>query len=121
MPYLKMRLLSVFSVLMLASIANAIVEPILVVGNTYVHDPTMCKDNNGTYFVFCGSWKSSGTVFAYPRPKPATAPGIGIRTSTDRSAWTFAGLVWPNGASWTDQYTGTSNGQVTLHRDNYNT
>lgn len=64
-----------------------------------------------SYFVSHGN--PSGTVFAYPRPKPATAPGIGIRTSTDRSAWTFAGLVWPNGASWTDQYTGTSNGQVT--------
>ncbi|KAJ3810332.1 glycoside hydrolase family 43 protein [Lentinula aff. lateritia] len=56
-----------------------------VVGNTAVHDPTMCKDNKGTYY---------------------------IRTSPDRTAWTLAGLVWPNGASWTDPYTGTTNGAL---------
>lgn len=42
----------------------------------------------------------------------ATGVGIEIRTSTDRTAWTYTGLVWPSGASWTDQYTGTSNGYV---------
>lgn len=40
----------------------------------------------------------------------ATGVGIEIRTSPDRTAWTLAGLVWPNGASWTDPYTGTTNG-----------
>lgn len=63
-------------------------------GNTAVHDPTMCKDNSGKYFVF------------------STAVGIEIRTSTDRTAWTLVGKVWPNGASWTDTYTGTSNGNL---------
>lgn len=36
--------------------------------------------------------------------------GIPIKTSTDRIGWTDAGSVWPGGASWTDVYTGTSNG-----------
>lgn len=36
----------------------------------------------------------------------ATAVGIEIRTSTDRTAWTLIGVVWPDGASWTDEYTG---------------
>ncbi|KAJ3919760.1 arabinanase [Lentinula edodes] len=63
-------------------------------GNTAVHDPTMCKDDKGTYYVF------------------STGVGIEIRTSPDRTAWTLAGLVWPNGASWTDPYTGTTNGAL---------
>ena len=42
----------------------------------------------------------------------ATAPGIEIRTSTDRTAWTYVGKVWPNGASWTNTYTGTNNGNL---------
>jgi len=59
-----------------------------------VADPTMCKSSSGEYFVF------------------STAPGIEIRTSPDRTAWTLIGVVWPNGASWTDEYTGTSNGNL---------
>lgn len=42
----------------------------------------------------------------------ATSVGLEIRTSTDRTAWSLVGKVWPNGASWTDKYTGTSNGWV---------
>ncbi len=33
----------------------------------------------------------------------ATGVGLEIRTSPDRVAFTFVGLVWPNGASWTDR------------------
>jgi hypothetical protein len=33
---------------------------------------------------------------------------------SDRIAWTLAGLVWHHGASWTDYYTGTPNGQTKL-------
>ncbi|KAJ3715602.1 arabinanase [Lentinula guzmanii] len=69
-------------------------NPGVVTGDTAVADPTMCKDDAGTYFIF------------------STAPGIQILTSTDRTAWTYAGLVWPDGASWTDAYTGTSNGNL---------
>ncbi|CAL1699850.1 unnamed protein product [Somion occarium] len=54
----------------------------------------MCKDNTGKYWVF------------------STGVGIEIRSSTDRIAFTRVGVVWPNGAPWTDQYTGTSNGAL---------
>ncbi|KAI0784576.1 glycoside hydrolase family 43 protein [Abortiporus biennis] len=78
----------------LFSCVSAVVGPGTVTGDTAVHDPTMCKDNSGKYWVF------------------STGVGLEIRTSTDRTAWTKVGLVWPNGASWTDQYTGTSNGAL---------
>lgn len=89
-----MRWLSALASLSFATFGYAVVGPGVVTGNTAVHDPTMCKDNSGKYFVF------------------STAVGIEIRTSTDRTAWTLIGKVWPNGASWTDQYTGTSNGNL---------
>lgn len=68
--------------------------PGYVTGDTAAHDPTICKDNSGKYWLF------------------STAPGIDIRTSTDRTHWTFAGKVFPNGGSWTDQYTGSSNANL---------
>ncbi|KAJ7982789.1 glycoside hydrolase family 43 protein [Mycena polygramma] len=89
-----MHLLSLAPVLALATLCRAVVGPGKVTGNTAVHDPSMCKSASGQYFVF------------------STGVGIEIRTSTDRTAWTFQGLVWPNGASWTDAYTGTSNGAL---------
>ncbi|PPR07108.1 hypothetical protein CVT24_010944 [Panaeolus cyanescens] len=89
-----MRLTGVFTLFPALLAVQAQVGPGYVTGNTAVHDPTMCKDNSGTYYIF------------------STAPGIEIRTSKDRTAWTLIGRVWPNGASWTDQYTGTSNGNL---------
>jgi len=86
---------AIFSSLGLATLAQAVVGPGTVTGNTAVADPTICKDNAGTYFVF------------------STAPGIEIRTSPDRIAWTLIGTVWPNGeATWTNQFTGTTNGNI---------
>ncbi|EIM88636.1 glycoside hydrolase family 43 protein [Stereum hirsutum FP-91666 SS1] len=67
-------------------------NPEAVSGNTAIHDPTMCKDASGTYWLF------------------GTGTGIEIRTSPDRVTWTLVGAVWPDGASWTDEYTGVSNG-----------
>ncbi|PPQ79651.1 hypothetical protein CVT24_010247 [Panaeolus cyanescens] len=61
--------------------------PEKVTGNTTLHDPTMCKDDSGTYFLF-----SSG-------------PGIQIRTSKDRVNWKALGKVWPNGSPWTQKFT----------------
>ncbi|KAF8887174.1 arabinanase [Infundibulicybe gibba] len=87
-----MRFSQIFALSSFAVGALAVVGPGTVTGNTAVHDPTMCKDSTGKYFVF------------------STATGIEIRTSTDRIAWTLIGTVWPNGAPWTDQFTGTSNG-----------
>ena len=71
--------------------ASAYPNPGVVTGDTTVHDPTMCKDSSGTYFVF------------------STGVGIEIRTSPDRTAWTYQGVVFSD-PTWTDAYTGTSNG-----------
>ncbi|KAG8917253.1 hypothetical protein FRC02_003263 [Tulasnella sp. 418] len=55
----------------------------------------MCKDASGKWWLF------------------STAPGIAIRSSTDRINFKYEGLVFPNGAAtWTDTYTGTSNGNL---------
>jgi arabinan endo-1,5-alpha-L-arabinosidase len=50
-----MRSLSVLALLFFATLGHAVVGPGVVTGNTAVHDPTMCKDNSGKYFVFCAS------------------------------------------------------------------
>ncbi|KAJ7058158.1 glycoside hydrolase family 43 protein [Mycena amicta] len=87
---LSIAVLSVF-----ATLVRAVVGPGVVTGNVNpVADPTLCRSASGEYFVF------------------STAPGIAIRTSPDRVAWTLVGVVWPSGAPWTDQYTGTSNGNL---------
>jgi len=96
----------------LATLGHAVVGPGTVTGNTAVHDPTMCKDNSGTYYVFCklAGFRMGQSANTSVLRSSATAVGIEIRTSKDRTAWTLIGKVWPNGAPWTDQYTGTSNG-----------
>ncbi|KAJ8502463.1 hypothetical protein ONZ45_g11725 [Pleurotus djamor] len=91
---MKFTFFNILVPLVLATLAYAIPGPGIVSGNTFSHDPTMCKDSSGKWFVF------------------STAPGIEIRTSTDRTAWTLVGKVWPNGASWTDPFTLTSNGNL---------
>jgi arabinan endo-1,5-alpha-L-arabinosidase len=42
----------------------------------------------------------------------STAPGLDLRASTDRRTFRYAGKAFPNGANWTDAYTGTSNGNL---------
>ncbi|KIM26593.1 glycoside hydrolase family 43 protein [Serendipita vermifera MAFF 305830] len=70
-------------------------NPGAVSGSIDVHDPTICRDSSGKWFLF------------------ATAPGISIRTSTDRINWSYVGTVWSSGqATWTNTYTGTSNGNL---------
>jgi beta-xylosidase len=72
-----------------------VVGPGKVTGNTAVHDPTMCKDGAGKYWVF-----STGT-------------GIEIRTSTDRTAFTYIGNVFPNGnPAATNTFTGGSSASL---------
>ncbi|KAG8843245.1 hypothetical protein FRB91_003504 [Serendipita sp. 411] len=68
-------------------------DPIAMSGAyTGVHDPSaLCQRADGLWFLF------------------STAVGIAIRTSPDRVTWTYAGVVWPNGASWTSPYTGGNN------------
>lgn len=72
-------------------LACAYPDPGYVTGDTTVADPTMCKDSAGTYFIY------------------STAPGIQILTSTDRTTWTYQGVVFDD-PTWTDEYTGTTNG-----------
>ncbi len=62
-------------------------------GNITVHDPSMVKGPSGYLLA-------------------STAPGIDLRTSGNRTAFSYSGKAFPNGASWTDAYTGTSNGNL---------
>ncbi|KAJ7457666.1 glycoside hydrolase family 43 protein [Mycena galericulata] len=90
-----MLLLSLLSIFASATLSVAQPNPGLVTGNVNpVADPTLCRSSSGEYFIF------------------STAVGIEIRTSPDRTAWTLIGTVWPDGASWTDEYTGTTNGNL---------
>jgi arabinan endo-1,5-alpha-L-arabinosidase len=68
--------------------------PGAVSGNVTVHDPSMVKGPDGTYLL------------------AATAPGIDLRTSTDRTKFTYTGKAFPTGLSATDAYTGVSNGNL---------
>ena len=90
-----MRCLSSILLPAIAGASMAQVGPGVVTGSINVHDPTMCKDDSEKYFIF------------------STGKGLEIRTSTDRTAWTIEGLVWPDGAPWTDEFTDTSNGYAT--------
>ena len=74
--------------------AAAYPNPGVVKGNITVHDPSMTRGPSGAYLL------------------AATAPGIDLRTSTDRTTFTLTGKAFPNGAPWTDAYTGTSNGNL---------
>jgi arabinan endo-1,5-alpha-L-arabinosidase len=65
-------------------------NPGVVTGSTGVHDPSAVKTASGSYLVF------------------ATGNNLAIKTSTDRTAWRDAGVVWPNGAPWTTTYTAGS-------------
>jgi arabinan endo-1,5-alpha-L-arabinosidase len=63
-------------------------DPGVVTGNIGVHDPSMVRAADGTYYLF------------------STHNGIEIRTSRDRVAFTRAGSVLPNGATWATAYSG---------------
>jgi arabinan endo-1,5-alpha-L-arabinosidase len=69
---------------------TAFPAPGRVTGSTGVHDPSVVKAPNGTYILV------------------ATGNNLAIKTSTDRTAWRSAGVVWPNGAPWTTAFTGGS-------------
>ena len=85
------QLVAALAVLVVPTLAQA--NPRAVSGYTTAHDPSVCKVN-GTYYTF------------------TTGVGLPTLTSTDRTRWTLAGLVWPSGASWTDPYTGASNANL---------
>ncbi|WP_375423548.1 arabinan endo-1,5-alpha-L-arabinosidase [uncultured Friedmanniella sp.] len=52
-----------------------------------VHDPSLVKASDGSYRLY------------------STGDDLEIRTSPDRSTWTRAGSVWPDGAPWTEPFT----------------
>lgn len=58
-----------------------------VTGDIGVHDPTVVKSDDGTYLL------------------AFTAPNVGLKTSTDRTAWRDVGAAFPDGAPWTFPYT----------------
>jgi arabinan endo-1,5-alpha-L-arabinosidase len=61
-------------------------NPGSVTGDVSVHDPSMVRAVNGTYYLF------------------STHQGIEIRTSTDRIHFTRDGSVFPNGVGWASAY-----------------
>ncbi|KIJ49750.1 glycoside hydrolase family 43 protein [Sphaerobolus stellatus SS14] len=66
-----------------------------VTGSTDVHDPSICKDNKGKYWLF------------------TTSVGLEIKTSEDRKNWTLIGTVWaPEQDIWTNNFTLTSDGNI---------
>ncbi|KDN41095.1 hypothetical protein RSAG8_07649, partial [Rhizoctonia solani AG-8 WAC10335] len=85
----------VVSVLSFVGSVLAYPNPGIVTGSTDVHDPSMCRDSSGTYFLF------------------GKCVNIPVRTSTDRKNWSYVGTVWSSGqATWTDTYTGMTDGSL---------
>lgn len=68
--------------------AQSYPDPLPVTGDTGVHDPTVVKTSDGTYLM------------------AHTGSNVSLKTSTDRTDWQNAGVVWPDGAPWTTEYTG---------------
>ncbi|MFI9840848.1 arabinan endo-1,5-alpha-L-arabinosidase [Nonomuraea sp. NPDC051941] len=65
-------------------------NPGRVTGDIGVHDPSVVKRPDGSYLLV------------------HTGDNLTIKTSTDRTAWRNAGVVFPGGAPWTTSYTGGS-------------
>ncbi|MBE1593492.1 arabinan endo-1,5-alpha-L-arabinosidase [Nonomuraea angiospora] len=63
-------------------------NPGRVTGDIGVHDPSVVKRPDGSYLLV------------------HTGDNLTIKTSTDRTAWHNAGVVFPGGAPWTTSYTG---------------
>ena len=102
-----------FSVLLFSAcrVVFAQPNPGRVTGDISVHDPTMCRDAAGTYFIFGACVDSVKDMPTHGDGGAATGTGIPIHTSTDRINWTVIGSVWPDGApAATNQFTGTTNG-----------
>src|SRR3954454_22307572 len=70
--------------------ADTYPNPGKVTGSTNVHDPGVVKRADGTYLI------------------AHTSDTITIKPSADRTAFTDAGVAFPNGAPWTTSYTGCS-------------
>ncbi|KAG9256923.1 putative Arabinan endo-1,5-alpha-L-arabinosidase [Emericellopsis atlantica] len=88
---LSLRSILAQTLLAVAAIAplahGQFVGPGVVTGDTFTHDPTVVKKPDGSYLM------------------AFTADNVGLKTSTDRTAWHDAGAAFPNGAPWTTPYT----------------
>lgn len=94
----------------------------VITDKSLVHDPSMCKDSSGTYFVFCkplililpfSNPCMFTTLPSYTASAVGTAiPGLEIRTSTDRKNWEFIGPVWDPVPEDTNQFTNRANGPL---------
>ncbi|KIM26595.1 glycoside hydrolase family 43 protein [Serendipita vermifera MAFF 305830] len=101
--------LPAISIAIVGLLSHAVVaypNPGAVSGSIDVHDPTICRDSSGKWFLFATASEGLTSLIL-------DSPGISIRTSTDRINWSYVGTVWSSGqATWTDTYTGTSNGNL---------
>lgn len=96
--------LSVVGVRAVPADAATYPNPGTVAGDVSVHDPSMVRAANGTYYLF------------------STHDGIEIRTSTDRINFTRDGSVFPNGVSWGSAYGTTTDlwaPDVSYHNGTY--
>ncbi|KAB5591066.1 Arabinan endo-1,5-alpha-L-arabinosidase [Ceratobasidium theobromae] len=106
---------TVLSFLSYVLLVTAFPNPGYVTGDISVHDPSICRDSEGTYFLFC----ESGFICLLVGKVPLTdawlfshgpayfSVGIPIRTSTDRTTWTLIGTVWESKqANWTEPFMG---------------
>lgn len=64
-------------------------DPGYVTGDTGVHDPSVVKTSGGYLLAYTGT-------------------NVGLKTSTDRTAWRNVGSAFPGGAPWTYPYTNGS-------------
>ncbi|BCY10188.1 arabinan endo-1,5-alpha-L-arabinosidase [Actinoplanes sp. L3-i22] len=62
-------------------------DPILVLGDTNAHDPSLARTPAGGYLL------------------AVTGANIPLKTSADLSTWTAAGPAFPSGTPWTKPYT----------------
>jgi arabinan endo-1,5-alpha-L-arabinosidase len=70
-----------------ALVSRQNVNPGVVKGDTFIHDPTVVKTPGGSY------------IAAY------TGENIQLKQSSDRTTWRNVGAAFPNGAPWTTSYT----------------
>ncbi len=87
-----LRQLAIGGILAISAAASVLaprqnINPGLVSGDTFIHDPAVVKTASGSY------------IAAY------TGDNVQLKTSTDRTRWQNAGAVFPNGAPWTTPYT----------------
>lgn len=89
-----MLLSPLLSFLAFIGVAAAYPDPGVVSGNVNVHDPGIARGPDGTYIMI------------------ATGHGLPVRTSKDRTHWTYVGDVFNKAPSATDKYTRNSDADL---------